>query len=84
MTLCVEYDIVWFQITEYNVLFMQILKRQQDLTQVIPRYFFSEPPILLETPTHVTARCVVQQQEQFFRGLKRILKPHNKRMFSIG
>lgn len=74
MAILVIYDVIGFQVTEDNVSAMQVFECQQDLCQVKPSTILSEPFVFLQSTAHVTAGCVIKEQEKFLRGLKSVLE----------
>lgn len=83
MSLCIKNDIVWFEVSEDNISLVEVLKCQNNLAQINSRSLLLKPPILVQTPAHIAPFCVIQQQKQFFRGLKCIFKAHNKGVLGI-
>src|SRR5438128_2647112 len=76
MAISIEDDVVWLEVSEYDVPLVQVLQGKQDLCQVHPGSLLREPPVLVECPAHVASMGVVQQEEQLLRCLECILQAH--------
>ena len=84
MPISIEHNVIWFEVAEYDLVFMQVLNREDDLTQVIPGNFLREPSTSAQCEAHVSTRGILDDEIEPVRRLKSVVHPHDERVFDKG
>lgn len=70
MAIHVENNVVRLEISEDNVLLVQVLESQHDLRSVDSCSIYGKPTLISESHAHVTAWCIVHNQVEPALALK--------------
>ena len=73
MPLRVNDNIVWLQISEYDVTLVKVLNSEENLSDIDPRSVFRKSLLFGEKSRHVATRTVLKDQEQFLIALEGIV-----------
>ena len=82
MTIFVDNDIVWLQISKDNVLLVQSLYAQKNLRGVEPCLVLRETSLDLQILAQVTPWTVVRDQEQMVFGLECVSELNYERVLA--
>lgn len=83
MTLLIENYIIRFKISEYYVSLVQVFDCQEDLPEVYLSSLLIESFIFVKSATHVSARGIIQNQEELFGSLEGKFETDNEWMSHI-
>ena len=76
----VQDNVVWFEISEDDASFVQVLNCEKNLTNVNSCSVFSEIVFMLKIIGKITSRAVLKDEEQPILSLESILQTNNEWM----
>ena len=80
MPLVIQDHIVRLEISKNNVIAMELLNSQQNLTDIDSRFVFIEPFLYLEILRQIPSWAILQDQEKLILGLESKVQANYKWM----
>lgn len=80
MAVLVENDVLWFEISEDNISRMEILNREEDLSEILSSFLFTEEVFFFQVLRQIPSLTKLKYEEQPVICLERKVDPTDERV----
>mmetsp|Transcript_3187 Transcript_3187/g.3088 ORF Transcript_3187/g.3088 Transcript_3187/m.3088 type:complete len:314 (-) Transcript_3187:962-1903(-) len=84
MSLRIEHYIIWLEVSEDDVPFVEVFHGEDDFGEVELGPVFGEAPVFVEGPAHVASVGVVEEEEELLWGLEGVFEAHDEGVLGVG